>query len=46
MGIVSPIYVIFETKEDELLSEYLKHFFKTYNFFEQMKAFYTRWCKR
>ena len=38
-GIVSPIYVIFETKEDILLSEYLKHFFKTYNFFEQMKAF-------
>lgn len=38
-GIVSPIYVIFETKEDELLNEYLKHFFKTYNFFEQMKAF-------
>lgn len=38
-GIVSPIYVIFETVSDKLLDTYLGHYFKTQNFFEQMKGF-------
>lgn len=38
-GIVSPIYVVFETIEDKLLKDYFKHYFQTPNFFEQMKAY-------
>lgn len=39
IGIVSPIYVVFKTNENKLLKEYFKHYFKTQNFFEQMKTY-------
>ncbi len=38
-GIVSPLYIVFETDEKKLLRDYFKHYFKTQDFFEQMKIY-------
>jgi len=36
-GILSPMYVVFETDENKLLSRHLYQFFKTHEFYQQMK---------
>lgn len=37
-GLLSPMYVVFEVDERYLLKEYLSQFFKSDNFFQQMKG--------
>lgn len=38
-GLLSPMYVVFKTKEDKLLPAYLYQYFKSRNFYEDMKNY-------
>ncbi|MBN1040309.1 restriction endonuclease subunit S [Clostridium botulinum] len=38
-GLLSPMYIVFKTIEDKLLSEYLYQYFKSRNFYEYMKNY-------
>lgn len=38
-GLLSPMYVVFKTKEDNLLPAYLYQYFKSRNFYEDMKNY-------
>lgn len=38
-GIVSPLYIVFETDENFLLKEYFKHFFSSLSFLRQINIF-------
>lgn len=38
-GLLSPMYVVFKAKEDSLLPEYLYQYFKSRNFYEDMKNY-------
>lgn len=38
-GLLSPMYVVFKVKEDNLLPAYLYQYFKSHNFYEDMKNY-------